>query len=134
VPGAPNEAVRCAGAGNGTFSLAAALAEGAAAGAAAAGATGSPLTFRVEGEAPFSGIQLRELPTDRDPARAKAFIDFQNDVTAKDIRLAVREGFRSIEHVKRYTTNGMATDQGKTSNINGLMIASDALGKPAPEV
>ena len=134
VPGAPNEAVRCAGAGNGTFSLAAALAEGAAAGAAAAGATGSPFTFRVEGEAPFSGIPLRELPTDRDPARAKAFIDFQNDVTAKDIRLAVREGFRSIEHVKRYTTNGMATDQGKTSNINGLMIASDALGKPAPEV
>ena len=63
------------------------------------------------------------------PAKAKAFIDFQNDVTAKDIRLAVREGMRSIEHVKRYTTNGMATDQGKMSNINGLMIAADALGK-----
>ena len=47
----------------------------------------------------------------------KAFVDFQNDVTAKDIRLAVREGMRSIEHVKRYTTNGMATDQGKTSNM-----------------
>ncbi|HRO12842.1 glycine cleavage T C-terminal barrel domain-containing protein, partial [Amaricoccus sp.] len=64
----------------------------------------------------------------------KAFIDFQNDVTAKDIRLAVREGMRSIEHVKRYTTNGMATDQGKMSNINGLMIAADALGKAPPQV
>lgn len=48
-----------------------------------------------------NGISCRELPTDRDPGKAKAFIDFQNDVTAKDIRLAVREGFRSIEHVKR---------------------------------
>ena len=68
------------------------------------------------------------------PGRAKAFIDFQNDVTAKDIRLAVREGMRSIEHVKRYTTNGMATDQGKMSNMNGLTIAADALGKAAPQV
>ena len=57
----------------------------------------------------------------------KAFVDFQNDVTAKDIRLATREGFRSIEHVKRYTTTGMATDQGKTSNINAPgVIAADA--------
>ena len=53
---------------------------------------------------------------------------------AKDIRLAVREGFRSVEHIKRYTTNGMATDQGKTSNINGLAIAADALKRPAPTV
>ncbi len=55
-------------------------------------------------------------------------------MTAKDIRLAVREGFRSIEHVKRYTTNGMATDQGKMSNMNGLAIAADAVGKPVPKV
>ena len=66
--------------------------------------------------------------------KQKAFVDFQNDVTAKDIRLAVREGFKSIEHIKRYTTNGMATDQGKTSNINGLQIASDALAKPISEI
>lgn len=65
---------------------------------------------------------------------AKAFVDFQNDVTAKDIRLAVREGMRSIEHVKRFTTNGMATDQGKTSNMHGLAIAAEALGKTIPEV
>ncbi|MDF1607861.1 sarcosine oxidase subunit alpha [Hoeflea sp. YIM 152468] len=64
----------------------------------------------------------------------KAFVDFQNDVTAKDIRLAVREGMHSIEHVKRFTTNGMATDQGKTSNIHGLAIAAEMLGKPLPQV
>ncbi|WP_422371480.1 sarcosine oxidase subunit alpha [Hoeflea sp.] len=64
----------------------------------------------------------------------KAFVDFQNDVTAKDIRLAVREGMHSIEHVKRFTTNGMATDQGKTSNIHGLAIAAEMLGKQLPQV
>ena len=64
--------------------------------------------------------------------RGKAFVDFQNDVTAKDIALAVREGFRSIEHIKRYTTSGMATDQGKTANVNALGIAADALAL-APE-
>ena len=64
----------------------------------------------------------------------KAFVDFQNDVTAKDIRQAVHEGMRSIEHVKRFTTNGMATDQGKTSNMHGLAIAAEALGKDIPEV
>jgi sarcosine oxidase subunit alpha len=55
---------------------------------------------------------------------AKSFVDFQNDVTAADIDLAWREGFRSVEHVKRYTTLGMATDQGKTSNIAGLLRLS----------
>ena len=64
----------------------------------------------------------------------KAFVDFQNDVTAKDIRQAVHEGMRSIEHVKRFTTNGMATDQGKTSNMHGLAIAAETLGKEIPEV
>ncbi|HEV2228961.1 MAG TPA: glycine cleavage T C-terminal barrel domain-containing protein, partial [Steroidobacteraceae bacterium] len=67
-------------------------------------------------------------------ARPKAFIDWQNDVTTKDLALATREGFRSIEHVKRYTTTGMATDQGKTSNINALGFVSHTLGKSIPEV
>ena len=80
------------------------------------------------------GISVAALPTLSDPARIKAFVDYQNDVCARDIRLAVREGFRSIEHVKRYTTNGMATDQGKTSNINGMSIASEMLLKPANEI
>ena len=64
----------------------------------------------------------------------KAFVDFQNDVTARDIKLATREGMRSIEHIKRYTTTGMATDQGKTSNLNALAIAADALGREIAEV
>ncbi|WP_374619990.1 glycine cleavage T C-terminal barrel domain-containing protein [Devosia sp.] len=66
--------------------------------------------------------------------RAKAFVDFQNDVTAADIDLAVREGYASIEHVKRYTTLGMAPDQGRTSNINALGIVSELVGKTLPEV
>ena len=64
----------------------------------------------------------------------KRFVDFQNDVAVSDIQLAVQEGFRSIEHVKRYTTLGMATDQGKTSNLNGLQLVSDLEKKIVPEV
>ena len=81
-----------------------------------------------------SGLVIDALPTPRDTSRIKAFVDFQNDVTAKDIHLAVREGFKSIEHIKRYTTTGMATDQGKTSNLNGLQIAAQALGRQVTEV
>jgi sarcosine oxidase subunit alpha len=66
--------------------------------------------------------------------RGTSFVDFQNDVTVKDLVLATREGFRSIEHVKRYTTTGMATDQGKTSNINALAIVSEILATPMSEV
>jgi sarcosine oxidase, subunit alpha len=81
-----------------------------------------------------SGLVIDVLPTPKDTSRIKAFVDYQNDVTAEDIKLAVREGFRSIEHIKRYTTNGMATDQGKTSNLNGLQIASTALAKPVTDI
>ncbi len=81
-----------------------------------------------------TGVTVATLPTPKAPTRIKAFVDFQNDVTAKDIKLAVREGFKSIEHIKRYTTNGMATDQGKTSNLNGLQIASEALSRPVTDI
>ena len=64
----------------------------------------------------------------------KRFLDFQNDVAVSDIELALREGYRSIEHVKRYTTLGMATDQGKTSNLNGLQLVSNIENKIVPEV
>ena len=64
----------------------------------------------------------------------KRFLDFQNDVTVSDIELALREGYRSIEHVKRYTTLGMATDQGKTSNLNGLQLVSSIENKIVPSV
>ena len=63
----------------------------------------------------------------------KAFVDFQHDVTASDITLAQREGFESVEHLKRYTTLGMATDQGKLSNVNGLAIMAEASGRSIPE-
>ncbi|MFM9437368.1 glycine cleavage system aminomethyltransferase T [Janthinobacterium sp. CG_23.3] len=65
---------------------------------------------------------------------AKAFVDFQNDVAASDIHLAVRENYRSIELVKRYTGLGFGTDQGKLSNVNGFAITAEALGKPVSEV
>ena len=68
------------------------------------------------------------------PSNGRAFVDFQNDVTAKDLKLALREGFRSIEHVKRYTTTGMATDQGKTSGMNALSLVAEARGQSIPEV
>ncbi len=64
----------------------------------------------------------------------KRFLDFQNDVAVSDIELALREGYRSIEHVKRYTTLGMATDQGRTSNLNGLQLVSDIENKVVPQV
>ncbi|MHC5308351.1 sarcosine oxidase subunit alpha [Bartonella sp. LJL80] len=137
VPDEYTEACQCVGAGNGNFGLGPALSEGAAAGALAAEKAGykaKPTQYAVTGELSLQGVSQRELPTDKDAGKAKAFVDFQNDVTAKDIRLAVREGFKSIEHIKRYTTNGMATDQGKISNINGLAIASDAVHRPAPQV
>lgn len=126
-----------AGAGRGLWGIEAVLNDGATRATevlSALNATTDAPTFTVGEDRTGSGITMRELPTDRSPGKAKAFVDYQNDVTAKDLRLAVREGMRSIEHVKRYTTNGMATDQGKMSNINGLNIASDALGKRQPEV
>lgn len=68
--------------------------------------------------------------SERDAPDADAWVDFQNDVTAGDIALAARENFRSVEHLKRYTTLGMASDQGKTSNVNGIGILGAVLGKP----
>ena len=67
-------------------------------------------------------------------AKGKAFVDFQHDVTAEDVRLAHREGYVSVEHLKRYTTLGMATDQGKTSNVPGLAIMADAMGSAIDDV
>ena len=68
------------------------------------------------------------LPSDKVIGKTKPFVDFQNDATAKDIKLALREGFRSIEHVKRYTTTGMGTDQGKLGNMHALGIVADTAG------
>ena len=65
------------------------------------------------------------LPSNKISGKTKSFVDYQNDSTANDIKLALREGFKSIEHVKRYTTTGMATDQGKIANMHALGIISE---------
>ncbi|KMO16121.1 sarcosine oxidase subunit alpha family protein [Methylobacterium platani] len=132
LPGTSAQAERSAGASKGTYDLAAILAEGFAAGAAAAG---SDERRSFTATPTLTGFRpVRAMPTDADPTKVRAFVDFQNDVTAKDIKLAVREGFHSIEHVKRYTTTGMATDQGKTSNMNALGIVAGQLDKTLPGV
>jgi sarcosine oxidase subunit alpha len=151
LPGEPAEHTRSAGACRGVFALEAAFDDGAAAGAAAGrearapGRTGvhagasppqrgaaAPLARAAAPALPPLGL-VGALPQPQ-RARSKAFVDWQNDVTARDLALAMREGFRSIEHVKRYTTAGMATDQGKTSNLNALGIVSRTLGRSVPEV
>jgi len=69
-----------------------------------------------------------------DKLKSKAFLDYQNDVKVSDVQLAAQEGYESVEHAKRYTTLGMATDQGKLSNINGLAILAGSLNAPIPQV
>ena len=137
VPGDSVQRERSAGACRGKFGLAAALGEGAEAGIEAAvragHAGGRAHRFVLARAYPEGGGYIGALPHP-EPKIQKAFVDFQNDVCEKDIKLAVQEGMRSIEHVKRYTTTGMATDQGKTSNLNALAIAAKALGKTIPEV
>lgn len=139
LPGVYAQDCVSVGACNGTDSLEATLDEGFAAGSVAAKDAGGkaaraaskPKADAGEG---WTGGMLGSGPGAGAGTTVKAFIDFQNDVTAKDIRQAVHEGMRSIEHVKRFTTNGMATDQGKTSNMHGLAIAAETLGKEIPEV
>jgi sarcosine oxidase subunit alpha len=83
---------------------------------------------RANGEFPDHGIEpLWELDA------PKAFVDFQSDVVSRDVHLAAQEGFASVEHFKRYTTTGMSTDQGKTSNINALAILAAATGRSIAE-
>ena len=126
-----------AGAVNGYFSLAAAIADGDAAGIAAAGRAGLRVTHAPLVSPTRSGnlLAVEPLWTVASPHQgAKSFVDLQNDVTVKDIALAVREGYQSVEHLKRYTTLGMGTDQGKTSNVIGLAILGEQLGVAVPEV
>lgn len=138
LPGTYAQDCVSVGACNGTDDLGATLKEALAAGERAAkaggGARGGKVSIKVESSEGWAGGMLGSAPGAGADKTVKAFVDFQNDVTAKDIRQAVREGMRSIEHVKRFTTNGMATDQGKTSNLHGLAIAAEALGKEMPEV
>jgi sarcosine oxidase subunit alpha len=137
LPGQNNQSV---GAARGRFALADCLVDGHAAGAAsahAAGFTHSAGNTPAAGAEPALGA-MREMwvvpstaPLGHD---GKHFIDYQNDVTAADVALAHREGYRSVEHLKRYTTMGMATDQGKTSNVNALALMAKLRGISIPEV
>ena len=127
-----------AGSANGHFGLMEILGDAHAKGHAAARATGfAPAKIKApEGnsvdEAAMAPVWL--MPQGAGVGlRSKAWLDYQNDVKVSDIQLAAQEGFESVEHAKRYTTLGMATDQGKLSNINGLAILSDALNQPIPQ-
>lgn len=117
-----------AGAAAGTFSLGACLAEGFRLGAMAAGSEAIPPTPPT-GDDPAACRALWQVAG----SKGKSFVDFQHDVTAKDVALAAREGFRSVEHLKRYTTLGMATDQGKTANVNGHALMAVLTGRSIEE-
>ena len=119
-----------AGACNGSFSTAACLAEGAAVAADVALELGLKPQVSVPeaDDAPYAVTPLWAVP-----GKGRKWIDFQNDVHVKDIKLAARENFRSVEHMKRYTTQGMAPDQGKSSNVVALAVLADATGRGIPE-
>ena len=131
VPGDSVQAERSAGACNGAFGLRSALEQGWRAGSEACAALGviAPATDVPEcpRDPPLAVEPCWEVPSPG--RRARAFVDLQNDVTAGDIRLAGQEGFRSVEHVKRYTTAGMGTDQGKLGNVNAIGILADTLSE-----
>jgi methylglutamate dehydrogenase subunit C len=128
VPGAAPKGMTVVGAANGTMTLSACLAAGIAAGTNAAADTGrGAIRFdlpRADDET-FAITPLWHVAG----SRQKAFVDLQNDVTVDDITLSEREGFRSVEHVKRYTTLGMATDQGRTANVNAIGIMAALTGR-----
>ena len=131
-----HDQITAVGAANGTFALAAILAEATAAGEKAAGAKATKRALPKVDQASQNPLEsLWFAPaTGKYNEGNKHFVDFQNDVTAADLELAQREGYESVEHTKRYTTFGMATDQGKTSNLNGLGVLSEATGKPIAEI
>ncbi|MEX5726777.1 sarcosine oxidase subunit alpha [Rhodovulum iodosum] len=130
--------VRAAGAANGALAAGPCMEDAAAAGKAAAMALGAEAEIApAPAEAPVESALLPVwmMPAGAGPElRMKMWLDYQNDVKVSDIQLAAREGYESVEHAKRYTTLGMATDQGKLSNINGLAILADALGADIPAV
>jgi sarcosine oxidase subunit alpha len=122
------------GAARGAFDLAAGLAEGAEAGTRAAFACGFSATVsELPSVAPAAARAGQGLWLDLGDDGRKSFVDLHNDVTAADIALAAREGFTAIEHVKRWTTLGMGTDQGKTGNIPGLALLSQVVGRAIAE-
>ncbi len=141
LPGDTTEQRYCAGAISGMQTVASCLEQGAHEGVKAADAAG--FATKGEGDVPFCAtgneviantMPLYIAPHIKPCSRApKQFVDMQNDVTAAGIEMTTREGFESIEHVKRYTALGFGTDQGKTGNINGMAIVAKSLGKTIAE-
>jgi heterotetrameric sarcosine oxidase alpha subunit len=138
LPDRPAQASHIAGAVTGALDLATALRTGIAAGASAARDVGyegiAEATPRVTRQSLTGVLAVGAPPAATDTRGSRSFVDFQNDVTASDLALAVHEGFRSVEHVKRYTTAGMGTDQGKTGNLNALALVSQLRGETSPPV
>ncbi len=132
-----------AGGVNGTLKFSDALKDGLEAGKKAVSDLGMkspklslPETVKND-ENDLSGLDIMdlwELPSGRKSFKTRAFVDLQNDVTTKDLKLALQEGYSSVEHVKRYTTTGMGTDQGKTGNVISLGILANEQGLSVPEV
>jgi heterotetrameric sarcosine oxidase alpha subunit len=139
VPGPSVQAERSAGSAKGTFTLAGCLADGMEAGAEAARQAGfeaaeTPPVPACEDEGEAAPMRALWSVPPLPGQRRKCFVDLQTDVTQADVELASREGYKSVEHVKRYTTLGMGTDQGRTGNVAGLAILARQLGTDIPQV
>ena len=139
VPGKSQQACHSVGASDGLWSLPECLQSGLRAGDEAAQQCGFAATsLEAPSAEPVDTNKLEPLwrvPAASDPDRCpKQFLDFQNDTSVADVRLAVREGFQNIEHVKRYTALGFGTDQGKLGNINGMAALAECLGESIPSV
>ena len=133
VPGFVPPGMSVAGAAAGHLTLAQALDDGARLGAEAAREAGFHLFTPPPPIAAAENVPAEPVWRVKG-GKGKAFVDLQNDVTVKDIELAEREGYGAIEHLKRYTTLGMATDQGKTANVTGLAILAEIAGRTIPEI
>ena len=136
VPNTEGAPYRSVGAAAGVYDLGECLRQGMAVGADAARALG--FEAAAEPKTPDATVDpVGDVPAlwaVKSGTRAKAFVDLQNDVTVADVALAHRENYASVEHLKRYTTLGMGTDQGKTSNIAGLALLAERRGEPMPAV
>jgi len=130
--------MQVSGAANGELDLASALQSGHAIAKTLANELGHLAAVAPCAESPQESIRNSAfwfVNEDRNQnGKGRSWLDFQNDVTVKDIKLAQQEGFKSVEHVKRYTTLGMATDQGKTCNIPAMAVMADTEGKSIPEI
>jgi sarcosine oxidase subunit alpha len=121
-----------AGACNGAFSTAACLRDGmeaARTALAALGKTAPDMPLPMTEDAPYAITPFWQTPG----VDGRQWLDFANDVTTKDVKLSAQENFRSVEHMKRYTTQGMAPDQGKNSNVAALAVLADATGRGIPQ-